>query len=418
MEEENKNQSSLDTNEAESDNTSVDKSIPNSTECDNPETVEETVEKKRPVALLVIFNVVTSLILAASILATGVLGFCIYIFGDMRYNIEFPSPENHEELGIDPEIVEKLPSGIVNIALFGIDSRSIAADNSKTIKGRSDSIIVFSINYDKKTVKMTSILRDSWVPMEYKGTIRNDKINHAYAYGGPTLSVKTINQNFGLDITEYASVSMFQLASVIDDIGGIDIEITEKERQAINKSSFLYGARKDNEIQKSGLVHMNGPQAITYARIRKIDTDMKRAQRHQTVLTAMLKKIKTLPVSDYPSLLRKILGRVETSMTYDEIFQYVPLITSGDLKIETTTVPGKDVKYKKGVFSDTRGGWVWKYDLKEATEYIHSWIYGIEEEKEEPSDEQSSSTQSSTSSSNNPPTESQTNSTTQNTEHK
>ena len=381
---------------------SDDKDSPKPDGFESADNVDQAVEKKRPVALLVIFNVLTSLVLAASILATGVLGFCIYIFGEMRYNVEFPKPDDHEELGIAPEIVEKLPSGIVNIALFGIDSRNTATDNSKAIKGRSDSIMILSIDSDKKTVKMTSILRDSWVPMDYKGGTRYDKITHAYAYGGPTLSVKTINQNFDLNISEYASVSMYQLASVIDDIGGIDIEITEKERQAINKSAFLYGSRRDNEIQNSGLVHMNGPQAIAFARIRKIDTDMKRAQRHQKVLTAMLKQIKTLPVSDYPSLLRKVLGRVETSMTYDEIFQYVPLVTSSSLKIETTTIPGNDVKYKKGIFSDTRGGWVWKYDLKEATEYLHKWIYGIEEQ----SDGSDSSAPSNATSSDNPPTES------------
>lgn len=400
MEEESKDLSLPETDEAKQEDNSGNKSNHDEAKGNDSVNTEEAPEKKRPVALLVIFNVVTSLILAASILATGVLGFCIYIFGDMRYNVEFPSPEDHEELGIDPEIVEKLPSGIVNIALFGIDSRSTATDNSKSIKGRSDSIIILSINGDEKTVKMTSILRDSWVPMEYKGKIRNDKINHAYAYGGPTLSVKTINQNFGLDITEYASVSMYQLVSVIDDIGGIDIEITEKERKAINTYS-LNGKRTD-PVDKAGLVHLNGFQAIAYARIRKIDTDMKRAQRHQAVLTAMLKKIRTLPKTDYPQLLRKILGRVETSMTYDEIFQYVPLITSGDLKVETTTIPGKNVKYKSGIFSDTRGGWVWKYDLTEATEFIHSWIYGIEEKEEQPAESKG------TTSSDNPPTDSQT----------
>ena len=404
MEEESKDLSLPETDEAKQEDNSGNKSNPDEAKGNDSVNTEEAPEKKRPIALLVIFNVVTSLILAASILATGVLGFCIYIFGDMRYNVEFPSPEDHEELGIDPEIVEKLPSGIVNIALFGIDSRSTATDNSKSIKGRSDSIIILSINGDEKTVKMTSILRDSWVPMEYKGKIRNDKINHAYAYGGPTLSVKTINQNFGLDITEYASVSMYQLVSVIDDIGGIDIEITEKERKAINTYS-LNGKRTD-PVDKAGLVHLNGFQAIAYARIRKIDTDMKRAQRHQAVLTAMLKKIRTLPKTDYPQLLRKILGRVETSMTYDEIFQYVPLITSGDLKVETTTIPGKNVKYKSGIFSDTRGGWVWKYDLKEATEYIHKWIYGIEET---PDNSESSNDGTA---SDNPPTESQTQSST------
>ena len=94
------------------------------------------------------------------------------------------------------------------------------------------------------------------------------KINHAYAYGGAELAIQTINENFNLDITDYAAVNFDSLADVIDVMGGIDLEVTEEERYQIN-AYLLEG----EPLRESGMVHLNGPQAVSYARIRKIDSD-------------------------------------------------------------------------------------------------------------------------------------------------
>ncbi len=338
-------------------------------------------EKKRPTWLLVLLNSCISLILVASILATGVLGALAYLFKDMQLDVHFP--ENNEDLGISDEVVERLPedNGIVNIALFGIDNYKKITDNSKRVKGRSDSIIILSIDSKNKTVKLTSILRDSWVPIERSSGTKNYKINTAYAYGGPTLAVKTLNQNFKLDIKDYATVSLYQLSTVIDYVGGIDLKITEKERTQINKCWI--GGEPVDQVEKAGMVHLNGRQAVGFASIRYIDGDDYRAKRHQKVLTAILEAVKQKPISEYPALLSKILGQVETSMTYNEIIKYTSLVADSELQVETTLIPGSNVPHKRGIFSDTRGGWVWKYDLNVASEFIHNWIYGEENEDED-----------------------------------
>lgn len=363
-------------------------------ELDSVSNVEEIesdeLKKKRPTWLLVLLNSVLSLILVASILATGVLGALAYLFKDMQLDVHFP--ENNEDLGITDEVIEQLPedNGIVNIALFGIDNYKKITNNNKRVKGRSDSIIVLSIDSKNKTVKLTSILRDSWVPIERSSGTKNYKINTAYAYGGPTLAVKTLNQNFKLDVKDYATVSLYQLSTVIDYIGGIDLKITEKERKQINKCWI--GGEPVDQVETAGMVHLNGRQAVGFASIRYIDGDDYRAKRHQKVLTAMLQAVKQKPISEYPALLSKILGQVETSMTYDEIIKYTYLVADSELKLETTLIPGSNVPHKRGIFSDTRGGWVWKYDLGVASEFIHNWIYGEEnEDEDEPKDDKNDS---------------------------
>ena len=98
---------------------------------------------------------------------------------------------------------------------------------------------------------------------------------------------------------------------------------------------------------------------------------------------ALLAEVKKKPVAEYPALLRKILGQVETSMTFDELISYTALVADSELKVESTIIPGSNVPYKRGVFRDTRGGWVWKYDLDEASDFIHKWIYGEDTEGEQ-----------------------------------
>ena len=331
--------------------------------------------QKRPVTALVIFNVVTSLILAISLIATVALGGLIYVFQDMRQSVNFPDKNDHENLGINTEIIDQLPTDdIVNIALFGIDNHSeVIESKNQTLKGRSDAIIVLSINKTQKTVKLTSVLRDSWVPVEINGTDQYRKINAAYENGGALLAVKTLNRHFGLDIADYVTVSINQLKGVIDKVGGIDVEVSAKERDYINQCL----PKNEKKITKTGMVHLNGIQAVYYSRIRKIDGEFSRAARHQEVVFAIFKKILSKPVTEYPSLLRSILALVETSLDYDEILSYVPLATDSSLELSNTTVPGGIIDAERGVFPDTNGLWVYKYDLYAAQDFFHEWIYGM-----------------------------------------
>lgn len=327
--------------------------------------------KKKLKNRVAILNIFISVVLIISLMSTGILSAYAYYFGDMQQGY---LPDDHEDLGIDPDIIQTLPEGIVNIALFGIDSRSrVTQTGGKAVSGRSDSIMILSVNTNDNTIKLTSILRDSWVPIDGH---KYNKINAAYAYGGAPLAVKTLNQLFGLNITDYVSVTLYQLWKVIDYMGGVDIHITEKERKALNKLADEENFNV-NHLEQSGYVHLDGGQAMIYSRIRKIDGEDFRALRQQKVLNCLFKKAKEMPATKYPSLLKQMMAHVETSLSFNEIISYAPMLAENPT-LMTLSIPGDQVVGKGGVFEDTGKKWVWKYDIDQAKRYLYRWIYNID----------------------------------------
>ncbi|EPZ58580.1 cell envelope-related function transcriptional attenuator common domain protein [[Clostridium] sordellii ATCC 9714] len=208
--------------------------------------------------------------------------------------LTFMIKENHkkEEIAKKEAKQEALKNEkSMNIALFGLDRRS------KEEKSRADSIMVANINFETKTINLVSILRDTLVDIKGHG---KDKLNHSYAYGGPELSMETINSNFDLDINKYVSVDFFSLAKVIDIIGGVDIDLKDYEANQINQNlNEINGIEKlpkeTDYIQGSGLKNLNGRQAVAYCRIRKEGNgDYERTQRQRNVLKAILLKYEKL----------------------------------------------------------------------------------------------------------------------------
>ena len=324
---------------------------------------------------LVVANIVLSIVLIFSTLTSAFMGAVWYYMGDMNHN---EITNDLDQLGISSDS-SNLESGIINIALFGVDAR-----NSKKPSGRSDSIIILSVNTKEKTIKTTSILRDSYVPVsghDFK------KINAAYALGGPVLAINTINKNFKLNITDYVTVNFTMLADIIDIMGGIDLEITEKERKQINwliDTEDFKTSYKTPHVKKSGKVHLNGPQAMHYSRIRKIDSDAVRSQRQAKVLGLLLEKVKKTNISKYPGILKAVMKHVETSLSYSEIISYAPMVSSLGA-IESTYVP--DPKLDKNVKGGNykKAGWVYRYNISDAADRIHEFIYGDSEENDKTS---------------------------------
>lgn len=276
-----------------------------------------------------------------------------------------------DDLGID---TSKLRSdGVINIALFGVDSRE------DTNTGRSDSIMVASFDITHHKLKLVSLMRDSQVAIDGIG---DRKINHAYAAGGPELAVKTINQNFGLDITDYVSVNFYQLADVIDSLGGLDIDITEAERKNANfyiKEAAAAVGRNPEIIPQSGPQHMSGQQVVAYGRIRYVgNSDFQRTERQREVLEKVFNKMLEKNLLEYPGILNTVLPMIETSMTNSEILNIgARLVTFGKPKMEQGRFP-LDGSY-------TSKGSNLVYDLEEASNKLHRFIYDDEpfyEEKE------------------------------------
>lgn len=220
------------------------------------------------------------------------------------------------DLGITPKEEIKESDNyekIKNIALFGVDSTDSAS-------GRSDSIMVATIDSIHNKLKITSIMRDSYVNIEGHGY---DKINHAYAFGGPQLSIKTINQNFGLNIEDFVSVDFSSLPVIINKLGGLRLNITDEELNYINK--YIDGINKADgtnspHITSSGEQSVDGVQALAYSRIRyTAGGDYERTQRQRTVLNGLFEKAINIAPSEYLGLINSILPYVQTNLSAKEI---------------------------------------------------------------------------------------------------
>jgi len=222
------------------------------------------------------------------------------------------------DLGIEKS--KNTSSKIKNIVLFGIDQ-------TEGDIGRSDAIIIATVDSLHKKLKLTSISRDSYVNIEGHGY---DKLNHAYAYGQEELSIKTINQTFGLDITDYAKVNFNNLKDIIDTLGGIDITVEDSELGDLN-----------GVISTSGRQHVNGTQALAYSRIRKNSGgDDSRTERQRMLLTEIFNKVSTVGILKLPSMVNDILPHVQTSLSTSEVLSLgTKVLTSGMTDIEQLRFP-------------------------------------------------------------------------------
>lgn len=225
------------------------------------------------------------------------------------------------DLGISQEISTNYDNSnkIKNIALFGVDAPG--GEN-----GRSDSIMIATIDSAHKKLKLTSIMRDSYVNIPGYGL---DKINHAYAFGGPQLAIKTLNENFGLNITDFATVNFSSLPIIIDALGGVEINITEEE------VSHIPG------ISSAGTYNLTGEQALSYSRIRYAEGgDYKRTERQRTVLEALFNKALTLPATSYVSTLDSVLPYIQTNMSSNTILSLgTKVLTSFNGELEQQRFP-------------------------------------------------------------------------------
>ena len=232
---------------------------------------------------------------------------------------------------VEPEAdlspADDLPTSRINVLLLGVDKLSDGVQ-------RSDTIIVATVGYD--AFKLTSVMRDTMVDIPGHG---RQKVNAAYAYGGADLTMRTLNENFGLNITKYVVVDFTTLAGLVNAIGGVDVEITQKEQVEINKN--IYSARKvflnagytaedtsavDLDFSRADeegyvLAHLDGIQALGYARIRHIDSDITRTYRQRKLLNAALQRFRAEwynPFTLY-SLADAALSGIDTNMNTLEI---------------------------------------------------------------------------------------------------
>lgn len=255
-----------------------------------------------------------------------------------------------------------------NILLLGCDSYK---DGQYT---RTDSMIILSLNTVTHEIKMTSLMRDTWIQDPVTGKER--KLTELCAVGrGPSRTITAINNNFGMNIESYVLISMEAIATVIDLLGGVDLDVTEKERRALNKGLFDLSEYSGMEkLQESGEnVHLNGNQATAFARIRKIDSDFVRTERQRTVLIKLAEiMVNNLTPENLIPVINSLMKYVDTNLTLTDIMAIGSFAMTCDIhNIKQFRVPA-DGTYQSGTFN---GVWCIKPNYKKNRALLHQFIY-------------------------------------------
>lgn len=274
-----------------------------------------------------------------------------------------------DDLGIkSKETVEGAEDkSITNIALFGVDRRD------KDEPARSDSIMILTIDQKNKKIKMSSIMRDTYVKVAGHG---ETKINHAYAYGGPELAIKTLNENFDLDIRNYSTVDFFNMEKIIDAVGGVNVDVNDDEVSLINdymNETATIEKKAITKIASSGEQTLNGMQAVAYTRIRyTAGGDFVRTERQRTILSGIFTKIESLGAKEFPSVVSKLLPLTETSMNSMEIIKLGSKVFSSN----TRTLDQERFPLDDYVSNEMIDGVSYLIaDMEATVDQLHKYIY-------------------------------------------
>ncbi len=261
-----------------------------------------------------------------------------------------------------------------NILVFGVDARDDALKSGT----RSDTMMLVSIDKKNGEIKLTSFYRDTYVYMEYDGQTKYDKLGHAYSYGGPELALATINDNFDLDISQFVTVNFTSVANAINLLGGVEIDVSEKEVDSVNKYGrevAKVSGKEYTPISGAGKQLLDGYQAVGYSRIRKIDSDFVRTNRQRTVVNAMFEKTKQSDFSTINKMLDELMPQVLTNLSNGDIVSLVKKVMSYDI------TQGDGFPYNPTIKTVNKASCVLPTDLYQDVIELHEKVFDMEDYK-------------------------------------
>ena len=304
-------------------------------------------------------------LLAILILIASVVGFFIFRF----YNHSYEGNTDPAKVNtVDEDIKFKEVPGITNILLLSSDARP-GEDVS-----RSDSIMILTIDNINKKLKVTSLMRDMLVKIDGHG---EEKLNHAFAYGGPTKTIETIQNNFGIKLHNYVIVDFNAFVKVIDAINGIEVTIKDYELDELNKYILDGGGSEKDLLPAPGTYNLNGYQALSYARIRKVGNgEYERTERQRAVLQIALEKVKDMSTVKLVSLLNELFPYIKTNISLGNAMDYgftaLNVGKNCNFEIEQFRVPIDSIS--KGGIIDNKG-WVFVIDKVETSKALQEFIF-------------------------------------------
>lgn len=238
----------------------------------------------------------------------------------------------------------------------------LATDNRGVEAGRTDSMILVSVNSKTNKIVLCSFLRDIYAkyPKEPQSPVAGgyDKLTHAHAYGGPELTMAVLKETFNIEVNQYAKVDFFSFRDIIDSMGGVDLYLTSDEVYIINdilswndEACVALGVTANDQIvnRGEGVYHLNGVQALTHARNRSIGSDWARTQRQRDLIQAMMQKASGLSLSQLDHLLNTVLPLITTNVPKNELKELVGNVPSYlGYEIESTRVPLEGLYHEEG----------------------------------------------------------------------
>lgn len=273
----------------------------------------------------------------------------------------------NEELSVDD--IQKM-KGYWMIAIFGVDSRGTNVGKGTN----ADVNMIACINQDTGDIKLVSVYRDTYLNIDDKGSY--NKINQAYAVGGPEQAVRALNKNLDLNITDYITFNWKGVADAINILGGVDVEITKSEFKYIN--SFITETVKttgigSHQLKSSGMNHLDGVQAVAYGRLRLMDTDYARTERQRKIIQLAFDKAKAADYSVLNNILVVVLPQVATSLSFSDLTNVALNITKYKLG-ETGGFP-----FAKGDANmGKKGACVIPQTLESNVVELHKFLFGDE----------------------------------------
>ncbi|MGN1014480.1 MAG: LCP family protein [Butyricicoccus sp.] len=316
-----------------------------------------------------IFAIVIAIYLL--IMAAGVGGVYLYVQHQLNKmgSLDTEGLTGQDRADEEIELVEEKESSedISNILLIGEDSRNPDED------GRSDTMLILSINQKTNTLSLISLMRDMYVSIP---GYEDNRINAAYALGGAALLDKTIEKNFGITIDANVAVDFSGFQQAIDTIGGIDLVLTNEEIEYINQGVSTPISSNGSAQQ---YVHLNGEQVLAFSRIRYIPTkngtknDYGRTERQREVIQTAFQSVKGKKWTTLLKLADELLPLVSTDMKNKQVLKYGYTVWKmGVQNMQTYRIPGDDECENQTI----RGMQVLVPDLDACKKNLQEWIYG------------------------------------------
>ncbi len=263
--------------------------------------------------------------------------------------------------------------GINNILIMGSDARP----GEKV--SRTDSMMILTIDKVHDDIKITSLARDTLVNIPGHGY---SKLTHAYAFGKEDLLIKTIEENFEIDINDFMLINFQSFIAIIDSIGGVTVDVSESEMLEMNKfipETYKWSENKDKgEMQlltNAGEQKLNGYQALSYARIRKNDSAFDRDNRQRIIVSNLIKEIKSAPKYKYPFIVKAAAPYISTNMKTLEMMRYgIKMLMLGTDNIKQMEFPiVSSPRYTTGGIYGNYG-WVLRYE-PESVKFLKDFIF-------------------------------------------